>query len=348
MKHLAYFLIKYWIRAGLFCYYQKIEVVGSERIPEKGPVLILSNHQNALMDVLLLATRCKRKPWFITRSDIFKGSVLNSLFGFLQMIPIYRIRDGKANLYKNQAIFERCSELLLNGEAILLFPEANHSLKRRVRPLSKGFTRIIMTALEKDPKMKLQLVPIGQNYMKPSQSGDAASLYVGNPIEVQEFMGSSKFVGDVKQEVFKALTALTTHIPENEYEDVISKLEGRESLYLKPDAVNMMISERSFPKGKPQKVKVANTVSRALFYSLNFPLVVLWRTFIKPKVPEVEFEATFKFGFAMITYPLFYGILLTILWKYFDVKTACLTVLGHAVINIILVKIGITSSDRRK
>ena len=105
MKHFAYILIKYWIKAGLFCYYQKIKVVGSENIPKKGPVLFLSNHQNALMDVLLFATQCERKSWFIARSDIFKGSVLNSLFGFLQMLPIYRLRDGKGQFAQKSSYF---------------------------------------------------------------------------------------------------------------------------------------------------------------------------------------------------------------------------------------------------
>ena len=247
----------------------------------------------------------------------------------------------KANLHKNQAIFEKCSELLVKNEAIMLFPEANHSLKRRVRPLSKGFTRIIGTALEKEPKMELQLVPIGQNYRCPTEIGDAAAIYIGNPIAVQSYVDSQNFVEDIKQRVYEGLIQLTTHIPENEYEDIVARLKGHEKFYLEPEVVNAMISEGSFPKGKPQKKKAISAISRALFYILNLPLVFLWRTFIKPKVPEVEFEATFRFGFAMIAFPLFYGMLLAILWTYFDVKTACLTVLGHALINRLLVKIGI-------
>ena len=80
------------------------------------------------------------------------------------MIPIYRIRDGRESLKNNQAVFDLCSDLLQQKEAILMFPEANHNLKRRVRPLSKGFTRILFNTLLQAPETDIQIVPVGINY----------------------------------------------------------------------------------------------------------------------------------------------------------------------------------------
>ncbi|MDC6367405.1 MULTISPECIES: 1-acyl-sn-glycerol-3-phosphate acyltransferase [Flavobacteriaceae] len=348
MRYLGYLFIQLWVRVGLFCYYRKIKVVGLENVPSRKPVMLLSNHQNALMDVLLIATQYKKRPWFVTRSDVFRGTFLKSLFGFLQMLPIYRMRDGKTNLHKNHAVFDQCGKLLNKNEAILLFPEANHNLQRRVRPLNKGFTRIILNALEKNPKLDLQLIPIGQNYICPTQMGDSAALHFGSPIAVQNFIGSPNFVVEIKQKVSESLQQLTTHIPESEYQSVSGKFVGLEELFLKPEHVNAIIADRTYPDTLTHKISPVRRISRFFFYVWNLPLVFLWRVFLKPRVPELEFEATFRFGFTLLAYPLFYLVSMAILWNVYDIKTACLFVVGHAVINIFLVKQGITSSVRKR
>ncbi|MFD2101164.1 lysophospholipid acyltransferase family protein [Flagellimonas iocasae] len=348
MKKLGYFVIKFWASAGLFCYYHKIKVIGRENIPEGKPVLFLSNHQNALMDVLLVATRCNKKPWFLTRSDVFTTPLLRSFFRFLQMLPIYRMRDGKDNLLKNEAIFRECSQLFQNHEAILVFPEANHSLQRRVRPLSKGFTRIISAALEENPSIDLQLVPVGQNYAYPTQVGDSAVLHFGEPIAIQKFLNSSDFSVKIKQAVEESLQRLTTHIPEADYESTIQKIGEEGNIFLHPERVNKIIAQQDFEQVFLPKRKILNKIFRALFLIWNLPFVLLWRILLKPKVPEAEFMATFRFGFILVAYPIFYGIALLTLWNMYSIKTACLVVLGHAVINIVLVKMGITSSAQRK
>lgn len=319
-----------------------------ENVPVDKPVLFLSNHQNALMDVLLIATRVKRSPWFLTRSDVFKGGFLNSFFKFLQMIPIYRIRDGKSNLHKNMAVFDQCGELLQTNEAITLFPEANHSLKRKVRPLSKGFTRIVKNALEKDPDLDLQLVPIGQNYARPTQVGDSVALYFGKPIAVQEYVDSSDFVKELKQRVFENLTQLTTHIPETQYDEVMRKMGETGECYLYPEQANLWIAEGNFPQMTSLKRSFVPGILKSIFYLWNLPLVFLWRTLVKPKVPELEFQATFRFGFVLLIYPLFYASLMMILWNVYDANTAYLTVLGHAVVTVLLVKAGIVSASQRE
>ncbi|WP_420323036.1 lysophospholipid acyltransferase family protein [Flagellimonas sp.] len=344
---MGYFLVKLWISTGLFCYYQKIKVVGVERIPLEKPVLFLSNHQNALLDVFLIATLGKRRLWFITRSDVFQGDLLKGLFQFLQMLPIYRMRDGKENLHKNNAIFEKCSHLLKNNEAILLFPEANHSLKRRVRPLSKGFTRIIAEALQKTPDLDLKLVPVGQNYKYPTQVGDSAAVYFGEPISVQAYWGKPDFVSEIKQEVHTRLKQLTTHIPEAGYEHIIQQISNP-SIYLNPAEANEMIVNRDFSNTKNQTIKGDGKFGKTVSYLWNFPMIFLWRTLVKPKIPEVEFQATFRFGFILIMYPVVYLFGMLVLANLYGIKTAYLSIFGHAAFNILLIKMGVTSSDQRK
>ncbi len=351
MRQLGYYFFKYWVSTGLFFYYKRIKIEGLENIPKDKPVLFLSNHQNALMDVLLIATRCSRKPWFLTRADVFKNSLFRPLFRFLQMLPIYRMRDGRGSLSKNKAIFDTCGSLLVSGGALLLFPEANHSLKRQVRPLSKGFTRIIDMALERQNDLDVHLVPIGQNYQCAVRWGDSAAVYYGRPIRVQEFMASKDHKIVLKQEIFNRLTALTSHIADDrDYDGSIEKLKALDTDFTDPEKVNAKLKSLSvLPSDIAQKNNFLQTLGRFLFYMTNLPVVFLWRVLVKPIVPEPEFISTFRFGYAMLAYPIFYMLSFLILKNLYEWKTACLLIVVHAVFNLFSTKVmGVTSSVRRK
>jgi len=134
MKKLWLHSIKLYIQLGLFFYYKNIKVYNIENVPKNKPVLLLSNHQNALLDALLIAVKCGRFTYFLSRASIFKKSFISTILNSLQMLPVYRIRDGWNTISNNTAIFESCSELLNNNEAIVIFPEGNHNLNRTVRP----------------------------------------------------------------------------------------------------------------------------------------------------------------------------------------------------------------------
>ncbi len=338
MKLLGYYFFKGWISAALFCYYKKIKVVGLENVPRDKPVLFLSNHQNALLDALLIATRCSRKPWFLTRADVFKNPWLKSIFQFLQMIPVYRMRDGKATLANNKAVFDQCGELLCGGGAILIFPEANHNLKRRVRPLSKGFTRIVENALEKNPGLDLLLVPIGQNYQTPEATGDSAALFFGKPIAVQDFVGKENRVIELKQAVFKAMTGLTTHIEEDTYEEIINMLETGGVDFLDPEQIHKNLAHINVVRPANRSKNYMAAPLKCFFTMLNFPTVFLWRVFLRPRVPEPEFMGTFRFVFVLLGYPVFYALGFLLLQYYHGTLTASLAIVGHAVLNILWIK----------
>lgn len=351
MRNLGYYIIRYWMAISLFCYYRKITVVGKKNIPARTPVLFLSNHQNALMDILIIATNCSRKPWYLTRADVFKSKVLRPFFTFLQMLPVYRMRDGKANLKKNDTTFNLSGELLNQKQAILLFPEANHSLKRRVRPLSKGFTRLIFSALKQNPKLDITLVPIGQNYQDASTFPDSAAIYYGKPIKVQPLIAEDKrlVINTIKHEVSQALQGLTTHIQdEANYEAIHNQLQAQQQDFTKPIEVNATLVTGLSNKRTMVYPRGIGSAVRVLFVVWNLPMIWLWRTFLKPKVPEMEFMDTFRFGFCAVGFPLFYAIALGTFSYALDLKTACLGVLGHAVFNLCGVKFLLPTSYRQK
>ncbi len=217
---LYYFHLQFWVRLAIKLFYRRIEIQGVENLPEEGPVLLAPNHQNAFMDALIPATLCPRVIHFLVRADVFKSSLARKFFGSIHMMPVYRQRDGIQNLAKNEETFQKCYEILRTGRVLLLFPEATHAGVRKLRPLSKGFTRILFGALEGHEDLDIKVVPLGLNYSSYSDSQSRLLMSYGKPISVQEYLGrfedhKARAMNVLKQDVFEALSNEIIHIENN-------------------------------------------------------------------------------------------------------------------------------------
>ncbi|WP_347925006.1 1-acyl-sn-glycerol-3-phosphate acyltransferase [Pontimicrobium sp. SW4] len=309
MKKLWLHSVRSYLRLGMFFYFKRIYVHGLENVPKDKPVLLLANHQNALLDALLIATKCGRFSFFLTRAAVFKKALVSKLLKSLQMLPVYRVRDGWSNISNNIAIFESCSEILNNNEAIVIFPEGSHNLARRVRPLSKGFTRIVFDTLDKYPDLDLQLVPVGLNFVKATSFPDSAAIYFGSPISGSSFITENRNqdIVKLKSKIKEELSKLTTNIPEKNYDYILNKLDGLQVNYLKPDKVNTCI-QSDFEK-YDEKLKPSNNLLKRIFkYLLILNILIpyfLWSYVFKPRIKEPEFKSTFRFAIALTLVPLY-------------------------------------------
>ena len=345
MKGILYFSIKIVIRTALFCYFKKIQIVGEEKVPSQKPLLFLPNHQNALMDPLIIAAFGKEKPYFLTRSDVFANTFLNTFFKLLRMLPIYRIRDGRETLVKNRAIFERCVQLLHDNETILMFAEANHNLQRRVRPLSKGFTRILFGAMQKTPPLDIRLVPIGINYVNAAGFPDSVAFYYGEDIRLTDLYNAKDLSSSsirVKEQVFVQLKQLTTHIEdEKNYEAIAAQLDVMKVDYLNPAEINRLIQNLSLTNNTIKLKKSPDwhlKIWDVIFKILNLPAILIWKLLVEPKVHEEEFKSTYRFIFSLIIYPIFYTTVFVIIALMTNMWVALSTTLTLVFFNLLYVK----------
>ena len=184
-----YWLVQRYVR---FCYklfYKKIYVKNLQNIPKNQPVLLAPNHQNALMDALVFVGNTPFQVVFMARADIFKGRLLKHFLNFLNIMPIYRIRDGIDNVRRNDEVFEKTLQVFRNKyNPIGIFPEGNHGDRRRLRPLVKGIFRMAFLAQEdyKD-KPGVKIVPVGLDYGHYSNFRTSIFINIGKPIEVSEY-----------------------------------------------------------------------------------------------------------------------------------------------------------------
>ena len=342
IKRIWYHLFKIFISSGLFFFFKKIHIHNEENIPKKGAVLMVSNHKNALIDPLLIATSVKRNIHFLTRASAFKIRLVHWFLSTLNMIPIYRMRDGKETLAKNEAIFNKCYNILNNRKCLLIFPEGTHDIKRWVRPLSKGFTRITFGALEQNENLELNIVPIGLNYTNATDFAESVSIYYGKPILANKFYNKAELNNSIltlKTEVYEKLKELTTHIESENYDETIEKLGKID--YLNPIKVNNNISELTDEKFQSSSRRKEPSLLWKLLKNIvainSFIPLLIYKVFL-PKIKEIEFISTTKFAIGITAFPIFYGLQSLVLNYYFGLNYALIYLITSIIMVLILAK----------
>lgn len=341
LKNIWYQIVRIYVKIGLFFLHKKIIVKGKENIPKKGALLFIPNHQNALIDAILIPTTNSRNTHFLTRAAVFKNKFISKLFNSVNMLPVFRIRDGINTIEKNFAIFEKCYNYLKNKKAVEIFAEGEHHLERRIIPLKKGFARIILGTLERNPKLKIQIIPVGINYDSHLNFPSSVSIYYGEPILANKYIDVKnpdlKFTKLIHV-VSNAMKKLTLHVDDIEnYDTIIKKLHLNGVNYLNPIEANKMLKNiHKLPNNPPKIKKHINWFKPFhLITKLNsiIPLLI-WKK-LKKSITDVLFTNTFRFALITTIFPLFYSLQAGILAYFFNWKIAviyfCISIILGAI-----------------
>lgn len=225
----TYTLLFWLVRLGLKIYLGRWKTIGHQDIPK--PALFTSNHQNALMDTLVITTDVwDRQLSFIARSDIFKGKLSGRFLRGLNMLPIFRPRDKVNIVEQNQATFSEVIRRLEAGGTVKIFPEGNHDEPRRLRPLKKGFARMAFWTEETaNFKANLHIVPIGTYYEAPQKIGTDVLIQYGAPITLAPYedlykKNKAKAIRQLTRDLSEALKPLMIHIESEAYYEAIEML----------------------------------------------------------------------------------------------------------------------------
>jgi 1-acyl-sn-glycerol-3-phosphate acyltransferase len=295
------------MQLGFAFYYKNIRLNGKENIPKNKAVLFVSNHQNALIDPLLIAVTNSKETHFLTQAVVFKNPIVKRILFSVNMIPVYRIRDGLNSVSKNEEIFEYCYQLLNKKQGVLIFSEGSHNKQRRVRVLNKGFTRIVFGALEQYPNLEIDIIPIGINYSNHKQYASNVSIYYGKPISANNYwekFDQAESAKALKNEVSDQMKKLTTHIEDSSKHDEIVKCFNADE-FLFPEKVNKKLEDQS--NLKPIEIsseKPFNLLTPIVKFNSIIPLQI-WK-YVYSKIKEDEYIATFKFATGIIVFPVFY------------------------------------------
>lgn len=186
----GYALLWLWLRPSYILFYRRFTVRGLENIPRHTPVIILPNHQNALMDALSVIFGMNRSAVFLARADIFRNPKVARILYFFKLMPIFRPRDGKENMSKNDAVFRRSVEVLRSHRPMSMFPEGQFTPLRSLFPFKKGFARIaFLSEQAEDWGLGIKVIPLGLDYTDKRRFYSDVVINFGRPIELSEFRG---------------------------------------------------------------------------------------------------------------------------------------------------------------
>lgn len=219
---------KWWVEVlrsalmwGLRIFYARIHVEGQDKVPRKGPVILASNHNNAVLDALLLGFYSGgRRPGFLTRADVFKHPWLRQFFTHLRMIPVFRMRDKVDIKTANQETFEQVAAWLARGQSAIIFPEGDKGHDFHLLPLKKGTARMAFHALSRLHE-DLYIVPAGITYERMHLIRQRVVIRYGAPIRVQDYGDAytrhpEMTLKLLTEELQKAIQHLMWHVPKRD------------------------------------------------------------------------------------------------------------------------------------
>lgn len=270
---MLYRLIKVPVLAALRIYCRSIRVANAAAIATPGPLLVIANHPNSFLDAIIIGSRFDRPVYFLARGDAFTKSWHNKLLRMLNMIPVYRLSEGRENLSLNNDAFTACRQILAGGGTVLIFIEGICINSHELQPFKKGAARI---AMENIAMPGLQILPLGIAYSALRQTGSTVQINAGAAIPANSLLP----YGD----------------------------EARDYRYfndtLQPILTTLIRQPESAPRSRDPLFWLLAPVA-ALGYLVHAPLYFLLRTVIERKTRGTVFYDSVMFAALLVLYPVF-------------------------------------------
>jgi 1-acyl-sn-glycerol-3-phosphate acyltransferase len=144
-SYLVVSFLKFWVKQALRIFCPKVNIANAHFLDSKEPLLLVSNHPNSFLDAVIIGAFYQRKIHFLARGDVFQNPVFGYLLRSIGMIPIFRTREGKEHLHRNNHTFQESVDIIKEGGAVLIFIEGICLNTHELQPFKKGASRILET-----------------------------------------------------------------------------------------------------------------------------------------------------------------------------------------------------------
>ncbi len=131
----------------------RVKETGREKIPDRGPAVLVSNHVS-FVDALLIASTSPRPIRFVMDHTIFKNPLLGWFFKLVKAIPIAPEKVSK-EIYDKA--FDSVSQALKEGHLVCIFPEGKLTRTGEMNEFKQGIEKII----RRDPVVVVPMALIG-------------------------------------------------------------------------------------------------------------------------------------------------------------------------------------------
>ena len=186
---MLYTFLKTLFKSALHVFFKEFKVINKQVIPDKGPMIVVSNHPSTFMDPIIVASLLKQHAHFIAKGTLF-NSVLKDwiMRNIMKSIPIYRRQDNPNTMYNNDAVFEQCFKFLESQGTLIIFPEGTSINERKLQEIKTGTARIAL-GLEARNNFELgcTILSVGINYSDAPNFRSDVWVSVEEPIRVADY-----------------------------------------------------------------------------------------------------------------------------------------------------------------
>lgn len=157
--------------------FNRVDVVGKERLPASGPVLFVATHRNGALDAAPYSLAAPAALPMVS-AQLHRLPLGRFLF---QGIPVARGKDRNRGIAANNAAATRhCIDCLKEGGQLFVMPEGTSTLGPAHLPFHRGAARILHAALGKG--VRPVIVPLAVHYEAPTVWQSRVEVLVGEPI----------------------------------------------------------------------------------------------------------------------------------------------------------------------
>lgn len=204
-----------WINGiALHWFYRDIRITGRSQIPFSAPLLIAVNHQNALVDSLIVAWAVPRRITMTAKATLLENPLIALLFRVLGVVPLRRVSDEvrrsngfSADRSRNGEAFQEILRLLEQRGAVLIFPEGKSHNEVGLEPLKTGLARLALQARDQRSIKGVTILPLGLVFEDKGVPGTIAGVNVGEAIEMDSWPNSDH--GALTEEIAKRLRSVS-------------------------------------------------------------------------------------------------------------------------------------------
>lgn len=289
---MIYKLIKLPIRLALRIFCVDIDLINPGYRSANGPLLLVANHPNSFLDAILIAAQFREPVYFLARGDAFRKPWQRFLLGLLHMVPIYRLSEGRENLYLNEYAFKQSQVLLTKGKIVLIFIEGICLNTHELQPFKKGAARIALTAVGES--LPLNIMPVSVSYNNFTSIGKTVRIELSKPFLATEIL-----------------------------------IQDQEALNMQH--FNRVLSKRlestiKLPEPKQQKRNYFFFFFSVVGNFLHQPLYSMVKKVVCKKMRQTVFYDSVLFGVLLLLYPM-YLLLLFVLLALLHVPTLLIVLL---------------------